>query len=88
MRYPLDAWRSTPSSPPARQRPAAAANDSTTSAIFDVVISIGTDPISGLAMALDDHVTGALRGRVADPGWQIWARSFIPYGRRREPISR
>ena len=69
MRYPLDAWRSTPSSPPSRQRRAAAAKASTISAIIGVVISIGMPPTIGFGMGLDETCVAAFFGRVAEPGW-------------------
>ena len=69
IRYPLEACRSIPSSPPSRHRRAAAANASTISAIIGRVISMGTPPTIGLGMGLDDTWVAAFFGRVAEPGW-------------------
>ncbi len=69
IRYPDDACTSIPSSPPSRQRRAAAAKASTCSAIIEWVISTGMTPIIGLGMALAEIWPDTKAGGVADPGW-------------------
>ena len=68
IRYPLEAWISTPSRPPSRHRLAALANASIISSIIGIVISIGVPPTRGFGMALAETWVVPFPGARAEPG--------------------